>query len=469
MPNSPAYLAFDLGASGSRALLGYLDGDSMQMEEVHRFPTPIVERGPHLFWDIETLWEEIGHGLQEALSIRPDLRSVSVDSWAIDYVPLTPEGAPMRLPHCYRDPRTDGVMERAFNTVPPEEIYARTGIQFLGFNTLYQLLSDQVEETRSPQQPASHLTIADYFNYRLSGNAAIEVSMASTTQMMDVHAKTWSTSLLEALGLDASKWPSIVPSGTRLGAVRSAPEVAVVASCSHDTACAVAAAPAVDTEGGWAFVSCGTWSLFGAELSEPLLTDDARRRGFTNEAGIDDTIRFLKNLTGLWALQECAREWGEAEWPDLEREARAASTTSARIDLEDPRFVARGAMEKRLLQYCREVDAPVPETRGQLVRVVLESIAESYKRTLNDLEKLTNETIDTVYLFGGGARNRLLCELTADACDVRVIAGPAEATALGNLLIQARSMDDLPPGVSIRDAAAQSSDLRVYNPNVQTV
>ncbi len=471
----PAYLAFDLGASGSRAVLGRLGGDVMRMEEIHRFATPIIEEGDHLFWDLDALWNELQAGLQQALDAAPNLRALSVDSWGVDYVPLDAQGAPLRRPYCYRDPRTNGVMQRAFETLPAEALYARTGIQFLPFNTLYQVLADQAQDARALRRVHRHLTLADYFNYRFSGKAVVEVSMASTTQMMDVHTRQWSEPLLRAFGLDVRQWPPIVPSGTCLGALNVAPsesrqptaDVAVVASCSHDTGSAVAATPATQLKGGWAYLSCGTWSILGVERTVPLLTTAAREAGFTHEAGLDGTIRFLKNLTGLWPLQECARTWGVADWPALEREARAAPSNRARIDLEDPRFVARGGMEARLRAYCREHEQPVPETRGQLVRLLLESLAESYRRALHDLGRLTGQALSTIHLFGGGSQNRLLCQLTADACAVTVVAGPTEATALGNLLIQARTMGDLPEGLTLREVAARSCAPEVYTPTVQ--
>lgn len=466
----PSYLAFDLGASSGRAVLGTLEDGVMRMEELHRFETPVAEEEGHLYWDLEGLWRELQEGLRRALDRTPALRSLSVDSWAVDYVPLDAGGRPLRLPYCYRDPRTNGVMERAFETMPPARIFAHTGIQFLPFNTLYQLLADQDDPVTPPA--ACCLTIADYFNHRFSGRAVIEVSMASTTQLMDVRTRQWSVPLFEAFGLDPAPWPPIVASGTPLGPVTTHPLVQTIAACSHDTGSAVAAAPVVDETGPWAYVSCGTWSLLGVERAEPLLSERARTAGFTNEAGLDGTIRFLKNLTGLWAVQECVRAWREhgddVPWERLEAEARSATPGFARIDLEDPYFLARGDMPARLRAWCRDHGQPVADTRGQLVRVLLESIAGSYARALRDLEAVTGQRIETLYVFGGGSKNRLLLELAAGACRTRIVAGPAEATALGNLLVQARTMGDLPAGLTLRDVAARSSDCTVIHPSVPT-
>ena len=466
-----SYLAFDLGASTSRAFLGTLRGPRLETEELHRFSTPVLEVGGHLFWDLPAMWAELRTGFEVARAAAPGMRSLSVDSWAVDYVSLDASGSPVRNPYCYRDSRTAGVMERALDVVPASEIYAATGIQFLPFNTLYQVLADAQGE--GEPGASLHLPIADYFNYRFSGRRAVEVSMASTTQLMDVRTRRWSHSLMRRFGLDGSRWPAIVPSGTRLALALEEPRVEVVATCSHDTGSAVAAAPVVAPGGNWAFISCGTWSLMGVERPQPLLTDAAREAGFTNEAGLDDTIRFLKNLTGLWVLQECTREWRTSspiDWSDLEREARAEmrATPPARdavlIDLEDGRFLPRGPMEARIHAYCREHGLRTLHTRGAVVLAVLSSLAASYRRTLAELERVTGTVYDRIHLFGGGSQNALLCELTAANCRRGVVAGPVEATAIGNLLIQARAMGDLPAGAGIRDICAASSDLKVYLP-----
>ncbi len=468
-----SYLAFDLGASTSRALLGTLDGSRLDLNELHRFTTPVLETGDHLYWDIDEMWSEMQRGVELAKAADPGLKSLSVDSWAIDYVSLDTAGRPTANPHCYRDPRTEGVMESALEVLSASEIYSVTGIQFLPFNTLFQLLADARD--RRCDRIAFQLLIADYFNYRFSGRSAIEVSMASTTQFMDVHTRQWSTSLMQRFGLDISPWPEIIPSGTRLGPALEDPQVEVVATCSHDTGSAVAAAPAVTPEEDWAYISCGTWSLMGVERDAPLLTDAALQGGFSNEAGVDGTIRFLKNLTGLWVLQECMREWhasGQLDWPGLEREARAVMETGENaggdvpmIDLGDARFLPRGPMEDRIHAYRHEHGLAKLASRGEIVCAILRSIAASYRSTLAELERVTETACDRVYLFGGGSQNSLLCELTASACGLEVVAGPAEATALGNLLIQARTMGDLPAGMSIRDVAAASSELKVYSPD----
>lgn len=470
------FLAFDLGASSGRALLGRLDGDRLDAEELHRFPTPILEQGGRLTWDAEALWAELREGLSRALRAAPGLRSLSVTSWGVDYVPLGEDGTPLRDPYCYRDPRHAGMMARAFERVPREALYEATGIQLLEINSLYQLLADRELEPERFAATARRLPIADYFNYRFSGRIAAERSLASTTQCLDVRTREWSAELLARLGLPADAWSPIVPSGTRLGRVRpglvdGAEDVEVVASCSHDTACAVVAVPA-EADVPWAYVSCGSWSLLGVERAEPLVTPAACEAGFTNEAGLDDTIRFLKNLNGLWVLQECERAWrerGEAPpWERLLEEARAARPLGYFLDLNDPAFALRGDMPETVRREAARRGVP-PESRGALVRLVLESLAHSYAETLRTLEALTGSPAQVLHLVGGGARNPLLCQWSADACRLPVVAGPVEATAVGNLLVQARAMGALPPGLAPRDVVRASFPLQHYLPESNPV
>jgi rhamnulokinase len=479
-PAPPSYLAIDLGASSGRALLGTLErlpqGWRVATREVHRFRVPMIEQAGHLYWDIDALWGEVRTALSAALEVEPALRSVSIDSWAVDYVPLGADGAPLRLPYAYRDPRTRGRLAEVFRRIGADRLYAVTGIQFLEFNTLPQVVSDLIDEPEVVARTHTRLLIADYFLYRLSGRPVAERTMASTTQLFDVRAGAWSKEVIRAAGDDPARWPAIVNSGLVLGpvlpdalpaAVRGTGRgPLVVASCSHDTAAAVAAVPASGDE-PWAYISSGTWSLVGAELRAPVLTAAARRAGFTNEVGLDGTIRFLKNRTGMWVLEECLREWRADDpglaWETLFAEA-AASSSSHVIDLDAPQFGERGGMVARVATACRDTGVPVPETRAETCRLVLESLADGYRRTLDELEALTGARARVVHVVGGGARNRLLNQLTADACGRRVVAGPEEATALGNVLVQARALGDLPRGVAIRDVVRASTNLSEFVP-----
>src|SRR5213083_33304 len=348
----PSYLAIDLGASSGRAVLGTLErlpqGWRVATREVHRFRVPMIEQAGHLYWQVDAMWDEVRTALAAALELAPALQSVSVDSWAVDYVPLGADGAPLRLPYSYRDPRTRGRLAEMLRRVDADRLYAVTGIQFFEFNTLAQVVSDLIDEPEVVAQTHSRLLIADYFLYRLSGRPVAERTMASTTQLCDVRAGAWSQDVIRAVGDDPARWPPIVNPATILGPVL--PDVLpaaargagrgplVVASCSHDTAAAVAAVPAAGDE-PWAYISSGTWSLVGAELRAPILTAAARRAGFTNEVGLDETIRFLKNRTGMWVLEECLREWAAHDsppaWDTLCAEA-AASTGGHVIDLDTP-------------------------------------------------------------------------------------------------------------------------------------
>ena len=465
------YLAFDLGASSGRAMLGTLDGGRMRLEEVHRFETPLRERQEKLVWDLGALWRELRLGLALARERAPNLKSLSVDSWAVDYVPLGKGGRPLRDPYAYRDPRTQGRLAQATEVVPARELYRRTGIQMLEINSLYQLLADLDEEPDVVSETKQHLLIADYFLYRFSGRAVAERTMASTTQLMDVQTGRWDAELMARFGLTSEQWPEIVAPGTRLGPLVSdvggagEPPV-VIATCSHDTAAAVAAVPAKGER--WAYLSCGTWSLLGVERAEPVLTDKALGANFTNEAGLDGTIRLLKNLTGLWVLEECMREWEEdgaiVSYGDLMAEAEAAPSHRRYVDLGEKRFARRGGMRDKLRSYCHEHQIPVPRQRGALVRLILESLAESYRKTLRELEDVTGESVDVLHIVGGGSKNALLCRLTAERCGCRVLAGPAEATALGNLILQARTLGDLPDGLTLRDVVRRSRPAEVYEP-----
>jgi rhamnulokinase len=468
------YLAIDLGASTGRAVLGTLDGDVMRLEELHRFPTPMLERNRHLYWDIESIWAEILVGLERAFATGRTVRSISVDSWAVDYVPLDLHGAALRRPYSYRDARTTGRMETAITLAGgAEALYERTGIQFLSLNTLPQVIADIQDEPGLVWETAMRLTIAEYFLYRLSGVKVAEATMASTTQLVDARTGRWATDLIEAIGDDERRWPPIVRPGTVLGPMLqelvpanvTAPP-SVLACCAHDTASAVAAIPADGTR-SWAFISSGTWSLVGAELETPVLTSMAREAGFTNEAGLDGTVRFLKNRAGMWVLEECRREWeGEEQGTrythdEIFRVAADATSSGIIIDLNAPEFAGRGDMLQKVSAAC-EAKGVSCATHGEIVRLILESLAASHAGALDELDAVTGTHVDDVHIVGGGARNALLSQLTADRSGRRVLAGPEEATVLGNLLVQARTLGDLPAGVSVRDAARRSSRLTEY-------
>jgi rhamnulokinase len=470
---SGSYLAIDLGASSGRAVVGTLDGSVMHMEEIHRFRTPMLEENGHLYWDIDALWADVRIAVAKGFDAARDLSSISVDSWAVDYVPLDANGRAVRNPYCYRDPRTAGRLETAIRLAGgADALYDRTGIQFLPFNTLPQVVADIEDEPDVVRATATRLLIAEYFLYRLSGRMVAEATMASTTQLVEVRSGEWSASLIAAIGDDMKRWPPIVPCGTALGPLL--PELVpsgalgtpiVIATCAHDTAAAVAAVPAA-TGRTWAFISSGTWSLVGAELESPVLTREAREAGFTNEAGLDGTVRFLSNRAGMWVLEECRREWAEQgvrlSHDELLGAAESATSMGDVVNLNAPEFAERGGMVAKLAAACRAKHINLPATHGETARLVLESLAASHADALEELSSLIGTSIDDVHIVGGGAMNDLLNQLTADRSGRRVLAGPDEATVLGNLLVQARALGQLPAGMSVREAARRSTRIRVF-------
>lgn len=466
-PN-PKYLAFDLGASSCRAVLGRFDGKRMHMSEVHRFRTPMLVEGERLYWNLEAIWIELEATLRRVSGTHV-LRSLSVDSWGVDYIPLDAAMQPVRLAHCYRDPRAANMGAEITRRISPSAIFAITGVQPQAINTLFQVVADQMLTPVDYKKTAMRLLIADYFNYRFSGQAVAEVSAASTTQVFSPYSMTWAHSLISRLGLRPETWPPTVPSGTQLGVAQVGDTaVEVIAGCSHDTACAVAAVPARRDSGAWAFLSSGTWSILGIELEHSINTAQARILGYTHEVGFDGSVRLLKNLTGLWVLQECERVWREAgdsfDYDTLLDEAGRATPAPSMVDLADSRFSIRGNMPERLRQYCQEYNLPIPDSRGTMVRLILESLAVMYRKALNQLNALTGNPVKVLHIVGGGARNALLNQWTADHCRCTVVAGPAEATSLGNLLVQAYAMGDLRSPGDVRSVAANSARLQEFSP-----
>lgn len=437
--NQRPSLAFDLGASSGRAIVGIPDGDAWQLHEVHRFPTHLIEDGERLYWDLPRIESELEFGLEEALRHFPEIKSLSVTAWGVDYVPLDINLKPIRNAYCYRDTRKDGMMARVHNIVPKEEIYRITGIQFMELNTIYQLFADTQLEPGVVEAAHLYLTVSDYLNFRMGGKPVIEVSQASTTQLLDATSRTWSKPLFEKLGLPYDKWPEVVPSGTVIGRHPKYPQIEVIAGLSHDTGAAVAGVPA-KTGTNWCYISSGTWSLLGAELDHPDLSDAACEASFTNEAGFGGSIRFLKNITGLWVLQECEREWREQdEWPGYDAlidSARMVAGPHPVINLNEPEFGTRGQMVEKIRSYCMNTNQPVPKNQAEIASTVVRSLARHYRETLEVLERLRNTRYDVIHIVGGGSKNSWLCELTELETGRKVVAGPVEATALGNLMIQ---------------------------------
>jgi rhamnulokinase len=457
--------AVDLGASSGRVMVGTVGRDRLTLQEVHRFGNQPVRAGGTWYWDILGIYREVLYGLRQAGPVH----SIGVDSWAVDYGLLDGSGALLGNPVCYRDSRTDGVMDRVLKKVSAEEQFAITGLQQLPFNTGYQLASDLAALSAA----RTMLMIPDLIGYWLTGVIGAERTNASTTQLYDVRAGAWATDLAERLGIPRQILPALREPGDVIGTLR--PDVVaevglpastpVVAVGSHDTASAVVAAPFAPGVVS-AYISSGTWSLVGVELDSPVLSEAARTANFTNEVGVDGTIRFLKNVMGLWVLTELLRAWArESDLESLLAEADDAPVLSSIVDVDGQAFLPPGDMESRIVDACRNTGQHVPRSPGAFVRCVLESLAVAYRRSVRLAGSLSGRTIEVVHAVGGGARNALLCQLTADACGVPVLAGPDEATALGNVLVQARALGaDVPDLPAMRALVRQTHQPRRFEP-----
>jgi rhamnulokinase len=440
------FAAIDLGASSGRVILADVTADRIALREVHRFVNrPVTVRGT-LHWDVLALWAGVVDGLRIAAEQAGSLAGIGVDSWAIDYGLLDEDGTLLGNPVHYRDARTDGIAEKVAQVIAPADLYAITGVQVLPFNTVFQLVA--ARDDWSMRHAAQALMIPDLFAYWLTGVPGCELTNASTTGLFDVRSRAWSSSVANRLGLRTDLFPDVRTPGERIGALL--PSVAadcgtgpaaVFAVGSHDTASAVLGVPAHDER--FAYISCGTWSLVGVELDDPVTTEAARAANFSNELGVDGTVRFLRNVMGLWLLQECVRTWERSgKSVDLARLlAQAEQVPGGRfvIDPDRPEFLPPGDMPTRLREECRRRGQPVPESPAEITRCILDSLAAAYRRTVREAAELSGTEVEVVHLVGGGARNALLCQLTADACELPVVAGPVEAAAYGNVLVQARA------------------------------
>jgi len=469
------FLAIDLGASSGRVMLGQWDGQRFDLHELHRFPNGPVSVLGHLHWDVLRLWQEIREGIaQYATRDAEPPAGIGIDTWAVDFALLDGAGEMLGNPYHYRDRRTEGIPEQVDGRVPPRRLYGKTGIQRLPINTLYQLVSMREADDPRLEVAETLLLIPDLFHYWMTGRIAAEYTNATTTQFYDARAQRWALDLLEELDLPARILPPIVAPGTLLGELLSEvcdevglrQSVPVIASASHDTASAVAAVPGLDERS--AYISSGTWSLVGVETAQPILSDRARELNFTNEGGVGGTIRFLKNVGGLWLLQECRRKWQHEgrsyTWPDLVTLAEQAAPLRSVVDPDAPEFVNPGDMPKAIREYCRRTGQPEPESDGEVVRCCLESLVLKHRWVLAALEELTGRRLDTVRIVGGGSQNHLFCQLTADACQRTVVAGPVEATALGNILVQAVASEYLPDIAAGRQVVAASVQQATFEP-----
>lgn len=476
MPET-CYLAVDLGAESGRVIAGFFDGRRIRLEELHRFSNGPVHVADTMRWDVLRLWSEIQTGLAKASSrCGSSIVSIGVDTWGVDFVLLSKSGEMLGQPYHYRDARTRGVMEQTFARVPKAEIFAQTGLQFMEINTLYQLVA--MQQTNEPLMKLADkfLMMPDLFHYLLSGSRVVEFTNATTSQCFHPVQRTWSADLLRKLDIPVSMFPQVVEPGTKLGKLRDdvarragLPRLDVVTPATHDTAAAVAAVPTELTgTAKWAYISSGTWSLMGLELPNAVLTPKALAANVTNEGGIDGTYRLLKNIMGLWLVQECRKSFerngNSYDYATLAQIAQDAPPFRAFVDPDAREFLAPDDMPSAIRDWCRKTGQEVPDTEGGLVRCALESLALKYRKVLGQLEELSGEKTEVIHIVGGGTQNELLNQFTASATGRPVITGPVEATALGNVLVQARTAGEIGSLKEIRDVVRASSTMKRYEP-----
>ena len=471
------YLGIDLGAESGRVMAGIWNGKSIKLEEQHRFSNGPVLLADSLRWDVVRLWAEIQHGLAVAAQkYGKSIVSVGADTWGVDYVLLDKRGEMLGQPYAYRDARTNGVMEKTFKKVPRKEIFAQTGLQFMQLNTLFQLIAHQQHSPETLKSAEVLLLMPDFIHWALCGSQAVEFTNATTTQCLHPTRRTWSLDLLKKLGIPTHMFPKVALPGTQLGALRPSVSertglghVKVIAPPTHDTASAVAGVPTENTgRSNWAYISSGTWSLMGVEVPKADLTDRALEFNMTNEGGLDGTYRLLKNIMGLWLVQRCKRAFDargrEYGYDELVALAAKAPSLRSIVNPDDARFLNPPDMPKAIQDFCRETRQPVPKTEGELVRCALESLALRYRQVLGWLEELTGNRIEVIHIVGGGSRNQTLNQFAADACQRPVIAGPVEATASGNLLVQVRSSGELSSLSEMRRVIRKSSEMTTFDP-----
>lgn len=465
-------LAFDFGASSGRAIIGCFDGDKITLEEVHRFSNDPVSVGGTVYWDVLRLFYEIKQGIVKA-KITGGFDSIGIDTWGVDFGLIDSEGKLMENPVHYRDTRTAGLVEESFKTMPKEKLYGITGIQFMELNTLFQLISLKKNRPWMLERADKMLFMPDLFAYMLTGKMCAEYSIATTSQLIDLETKSWSEEILDAFGIKKSLFAPLVKPGTVLGKLSKeiceecgVDPVPVISVCGHDTQSAITSVPCED--GNFAFLSSGTWSLFGTELDKPIVNETSMNINITNEGGFDDSTGFLKNIIGLWLIQESRRQWKregeEYSYADLEKLALAAEPFKCIIDPDAPEFVPHGNIPERVREFCRRTGQYVPQTVGEVMRCIYESLAMKYRLTFEKLRECTKRDYPVIHVIGGGTKDGLLCQMTANSCDRTVKAGPIEATVMGNVAVQLMSDGSVDNIGQARKIIADSSELKIFEP-----
>lgn len=466
-------LSFDFGASSGRAMLATLKNGKIEMEEIHRFSNDTVTVRGTMYWDVLRLFFEIKAGITAAVN-RGGFDAIGIDTWGVDFGLLDKKGNLLSNPVHYRDLRTEGMLEEVFKIIPKDELYSLTGTQCLRINTLYQLMYLKLNEPELLERTDKMLLMPDLFAYMLTGEIKDEASIVSTTNLSDPNTQDWNFELIRKLGLPESIFAPVIKPGSVFGLLSDeicdelgCAKVPVIAVASHDTASAVAATPSLSDD--FVYISCGTWSLFGIESRKPILTDEAAAANFTNEGGFDNTTRFLKNIMGLWLIQESRRQWRregvEVGFDTLEREALESEPFRCFIDVDDPMFETAGNLPKRVCEYCEKTGQYIPQTRGEIMRCIYQSLAMKYKYTFNALGELSGREYRRINILGGGIKDKLLCRMTADACNVQVLAGPTEATVMGNIAVVCYALGELKDFKDIRRAVSDSTELKEYMPS----
>ncbi len=464
-------LAFDFGASSGRAIIGELLKGKLTLTEVHRFENTPVYMNGGLYWDLPRLFHEVKQGILKAKEY--GFESIGVDTWGVDYALIGEDGSILSNPFNYRDERTAKSREAVKEIISDEELYLSSGIQVLNINTLFQLIASKNNQPGLYKLSDNFILMPDLFGYLLTGEIYAEKTIASTTQLLDAHTKEWNYPLIEKLGLKKEMFPKLVNAGTVIGTLREelAAELeterkAVIAVAGHDTASAVAAVPAEAED--FIYISCGTWSLFGTELSEPCISKKSAELSVSNETGYNDTTRFLKNIIGLWMIQETRRQFiregKEYSYADMERLAKEAKPFAGFIDPDEPRFTPPGNQLKRIREYLKETGQNEPASDGEIIRIIYESLAMKYKYTVNSIKECTGKDFKAIHMVGGGIKDGFLCQLTADATGMEVIAGPAEATAAGNIAVQLIALGEIKDISEARKIIRDSFDTKVYKP-----
>lgn len=469
---SKKVLAFDFGASSGRAMLAEFDGKDITMNEIHRFSNDPVKLQGTFYWDILRLMHEIKQGIVKAVNAG-GFDAIGIDTWGVDFGLLDKEGKLLGNPLHYRDENTMGIIEEADKVVSKAEIYARTGIQFARFNSLFQLYSLATKRPDILERAEKMLFMPDLMAYFLTGEMKAEFTIASTSQMLDAKTQNWDYELLDKLSIPRKILPEIIPCGSVSGMLSDeiceelgCKKVPVIAVASHDTGSAVVAVPNITDD--FIYISCGTWSLFGTELSEPIINEKTEKYNFTNEGGYGGKVRFLKNIMGLWLIQESRRQWiregFDVSYGDLEREALACEPFKCFVDVDDEVFSTPGNLPKRIQEFCRKTGQYVPQTRGEIMRCIYQSLAMKYRYTYECLKDITGKKYDAIHMIGGGTKDNLLCQMTADFCKINVIAGPIEATATGNVAVQMIALDEFKNITDARQIIANSLNPVYYNP-----